>query len=670
MILIAERESIGELSNASEETQASDSNEFDVPSGPAHDGELEPLGPEDAKRVRKKYNLIRELVDTEEAFATDMAVVKDIYYRKMTEDKYAGYLSRAEMDALFAHVDDILVNARQLVSLLKEKISGYALAATKAARTGGEVADLRDVDTGVGEVVLEVLPVLEGAYRAYCDGNAAQMDTFYRVRALACPQIDMWLDECLHESKDVTTAWTLDALLIKPVQRLLKYPLLLSGMLETSTKDSRDYRSLECALAHLQEAVDRINSEHPPSTPTLGAPASPKQSPKATPQTTSPRSSPRSSPWMSPRSRRSMSPLSPPAVGLWGLRADPAADGALEDKLRRFFAKRHELRAVIDALRTDSTAVEAHFDRNEQLAKAWVAWAQCLPDAKSNAAVKKYEQYAYFSVPFTSASKTQLSTSRLAGRVEHDVIRVLERVADMFDRTAAIEADRRRFHSVYAKYVASKSDLSYGAPVMQTNIASSLSLQDKQRADLFVKYHNALRDGLDDLFALSQRVVECCLARHVSIKRQWLRQSMDAMASVFKLSADDVAVGHTSTQPTSPDSTPTEAHAQPADSIVDKYHDSVSDCERQLRALTICQATDSESLLSSDTESMFDLAPTTTTTTIDDTSSIFHRRILRSKRSIPRNWSLQGKLSMPRIPHRQLSLFDLSSHASKLRLSS
>jgi hypothetical protein len=150
------------------------------------------------------------------------------------------------------------------------------------------------------------------------------------------------------------------------------------------------------------------------------------------------------------------------------------------------------------------------------------------------------------------------------------------------------------------------------------------------------------------------------MARYVSIQREWLRQCVDAMGSVFKIQADEITVKDSSE----------------TDSIVQSYKTAFSRQDEELSQLVICgrncsptDSTDDSSRLPSDSDSVLSLALTTTNTTVED-ELVSPRRILRSKRSMPRNWSFNHKITIPRIPHRQSSLFDLSSYASKLRSAS
>lgn len=56
-----------------------------------------------------------------------------------------------------------------------------------------------------------------------------------------------------------TKAWDLPSMLIKPVQRVLKYPLLLDDLLKCTPPDHPDYRFLQMAAVQIKAVADEIN---------------------------------------------------------------------------------------------------------------------------------------------------------------------------------------------------------------------------------------------------------------------------------------------------------------------------------------------------------------------------------------------------------------------------
>ncbi|KAI7905910.1 uncharacterized protein BX663DRAFT_580985 [Cokeromyces recurvatus] len=65
--------------------------------------------------------------------------------------------------------------------------------------------------------------------------------------------------ECKEQIQGKTTSWDLGSLLIKPVQRVLKYPLLLKEILSLTSTEDKGYNELFAAVKGIQEVADNIN---------------------------------------------------------------------------------------------------------------------------------------------------------------------------------------------------------------------------------------------------------------------------------------------------------------------------------------------------------------------------------------------------------------------------
>jgi len=68
-----------------------------------------------------------------------------------------------------------------------------------------------------------------------------------------------WPQECKRRSVEKTKAWDIHSLLIKPVQRVLKYPLLLQELLHVTPNSYDDFTALELATKEITKVAERIN---------------------------------------------------------------------------------------------------------------------------------------------------------------------------------------------------------------------------------------------------------------------------------------------------------------------------------------------------------------------------------------------------------------------------
>lgn len=71
-----------------------------------------------------------------------------------------------------------------------------------------------------------------------------------------------WLDRCRVRASRFTTAWALDCLLIKPIQRLGKYPLFLKTILDCSSPEEEGYEELLRAYQRSKRYLDCVNTRY------------------------------------------------------------------------------------------------------------------------------------------------------------------------------------------------------------------------------------------------------------------------------------------------------------------------------------------------------------------------------------------------------------------------
>lgn len=229
----------------------------------------------DQKRLIRRGHIIKELVDTEHSFGQDMKVVDDIY--KGTANVII--ISTEDVKTLFGNSDQIVAFSTNFLDALKQASrSVYVLPKNKRwrsnrvsnATTHSEAtddqssingADLSDEDkdrkTSIGEAFGHNMANMEKVYADYLKNHDAANQ---KLQALQKNRnIEIWLRECRQYAHDLTSAWDLDSLLVKPVQRILKYPLLLDQLLEATPENHPDFTALDVAAREMKGISMRIN---------------------------------------------------------------------------------------------------------------------------------------------------------------------------------------------------------------------------------------------------------------------------------------------------------------------------------------------------------------------------------------------------------------------------
>lgn len=229
------------------------------------------------RRLKKRRHIIKELVDTEHKFGRDMKVVDDIY--KGTAGSCSD-LSKDDIKIIFGNSDqvaqfsfafqDSLKKATRSIYVMPKSQrwnSKRSAQSSRAASAGGDeftvAADTSISDhendrlTSVGAAFLDHLSQMEKVHAT----NLKSRDAANKKLEVMQPRqnVTIWLNECRDWASDLTDAWDLSSLLVKPFQRVLKYPLLLTSLLESTPTDHPDHANLAAALHKTNEMTSRLN---------------------------------------------------------------------------------------------------------------------------------------------------------------------------------------------------------------------------------------------------------------------------------------------------------------------------------------------------------------------------------------------------------------------------
>lgn len=229
-------------------------------------------GPEQ-KRLMKRRHIIKELLDTENTYHQDLKIIEDIYKATVgdlvtPEDRKTLFGNCDEIERFSLHFYDELrraaapfyvppkqmrwANKRGSFSTMQSDGTGQA-----STSSSDSVDEEKDRATTIGQCFLANLQRMDHVYGAYLKNHDAANQ---RLAALKSVQtVKCWLDECHNNASDITSAWDLDSLLVKPTQRVSKYPMLLQQLLETTPPDHPDYEALKTAAKDSVGMLTRIN---------------------------------------------------------------------------------------------------------------------------------------------------------------------------------------------------------------------------------------------------------------------------------------------------------------------------------------------------------------------------------------------------------------------------
>ncbi|KFY94016.1 hypothetical protein V498_04118 [Pseudogymnoascus sp. VKM F-4517 (FW-2822)] len=231
-----------------------------------------------AAALRHRKMLIRELIDTEAVYLKDMNVVVEIYQGTA---EACPKLGAGDIKAIFRNSDEVIAfSERFLADIKASSTSIYIPRSTKskqadAAKSAESIhsgdkerplslADdesdwAKDQKTTIGENFGRHIGEMERVYANFLK-NSEQGTS--RLQLLQTdPTVNVWLEECNAVAKDLTGAWDLDALLVKPVQRITRYQLLMTGIIKSTPELHPDYPSLIKSLEDIKRLLDNIDGQ-------------------------------------------------------------------------------------------------------------------------------------------------------------------------------------------------------------------------------------------------------------------------------------------------------------------------------------------------------------------------------------------------------------------------
>lgn len=230
-------------------------------------------GPEQ-KRLMKRKHIIRELLDTENTYHQDLKIIEDIYKATVAdmvsaEDKKTLFGNCDEIEQFSLHFfDDLRKSVESIYKPPKQMrwankrgsfstVQSEATGKTSMSNNDSSPDEEKDRGTTIGQCFLANFPQMDVVYGAYLRNHDAANQ---RLSALKTnPSVKCWLDECHNNASDITSAWDLDSLLVKPTQRVSKYPMLLQQLLDTTPAGHPDHAALKAACKESIGMLTRIN---------------------------------------------------------------------------------------------------------------------------------------------------------------------------------------------------------------------------------------------------------------------------------------------------------------------------------------------------------------------------------------------------------------------------
>ncbi|KAJ7399193.1 dynamin-binding protein isoform X2 [Pitangus sulphuratus] len=180
------------------------------------------------RMLEKRSKVIEELLQTERDYIRDL----EMCVEKIMVPLQQAQMQNIDFEALFGNIHLVISFSKQLLSTL-------------------EASD------AIGPVFLAQRAELESVYRVYCqnhDEAIALLETYEKDEKMQKLLLDL-----LDSLRGCTNYINLGSFLIKPVQRVMRYPLLLMELLSATPEAHPDKAPLTAAVLAVKEINVNIN---------------------------------------------------------------------------------------------------------------------------------------------------------------------------------------------------------------------------------------------------------------------------------------------------------------------------------------------------------------------------------------------------------------------------
>ncbi|XP_053396919.1 protein still life, isoform SIF type 1-like isoform X1 [Mercenaria mercenaria] len=196
----------------------------------------------EVERLRK---VIMELVDTEKAYVKDLNCLLERYLEPLKEEMF---LTSDEIDNIFGNIQEIALFQRQFLHSLEE-----AIQLDSPFFHGTDIKHYRRVLFSLGGSFLFYANHFK-VYSSFCASHSRSQ------KILNPDTINEKLKEFLiARNPKHQHSSTLDSYLIKPIQRILKYPLLLQQLCNLTDPDTDEHHHLSEARKGMEAVAEHIN---------------------------------------------------------------------------------------------------------------------------------------------------------------------------------------------------------------------------------------------------------------------------------------------------------------------------------------------------------------------------------------------------------------------------
>ncbi|XP_043212986.1 protein still life, isoform SIF type 1-like isoform X1 [Amphibalanus amphitrite] len=196
----------------------------------------------DADKLRK---VLTELIDTERTYVKHLNSLIDNYLEPLRRE---SFITPAEINALFGNIPEIVEFQRDFLQSLEEAVEMEPSLGRLETPT-----QFKNVLFSIGNAFLYHTNSFK-LYSSFCASHSRAQKVLHPSEGNQ--QLQQFLQR---QNPRQQHSSTLESYLIKPIQRILKYPLLLQQLRNLADRQSGEHHHLEEALKGMEKVAEHIN---------------------------------------------------------------------------------------------------------------------------------------------------------------------------------------------------------------------------------------------------------------------------------------------------------------------------------------------------------------------------------------------------------------------------
>ncbi|XP_070607613.1 rho guanine nucleotide exchange factor 17 [Erythrolamprus reginae] len=210
-----------------------------LPRCPKHHGDGNAGSSRTKPQVDMRKHVTMTLLDTEQSYVESLRTLMQGYMKPLKQPENSTLCDPSLVDEIFDQIPELLEHHEEFLEEISECVQNW------------------HEKQKVGEILVESFSkdILVNIYSAYIDNFLNAKDAI-RIAKEARPAFMKFLAQSMRENKEKQA---LSDLLIKPVQRIPRYELLVKDLLKHTSEEHPDYPFLIEAQKSIKQVAEKIN---------------------------------------------------------------------------------------------------------------------------------------------------------------------------------------------------------------------------------------------------------------------------------------------------------------------------------------------------------------------------------------------------------------------------